>query len=144
MFDFELNSYEKLKGQQDKTISACIMRPMDEAAAQICDVNVDWGTTANFMEKSFGFYISHDNDIVSEAHVGYIGSGMAEIGVYTDEKFRGKGYAALTVSAVIEKCLSMGLRPSWSCWDLNEASSSLARKAGFIEKTDIRKEDINA
>jgi hypothetical protein len=108
MFDFDSDAFTAQNNLQDRFESGFILKPIDEAMAQECDVNVDWGSVTNFIDKSFGFSLLYENQIVSECHVGYIGSGLVELGVYTVENYRGKGYASVTTCAVIEKCMSLG------------------------------------
>jgi len=64
-----------------------------------------------------------------------VGGGQAEISVDTNEEYRNRGLATITCAAFIEYSVSLGLIPNWSCWDFRTASIALAKKLGFIERT---------
>jgi len=65
-----------------------------------------------------------------------VGRGMAEIDIHTIEEERGKGYARLTASTLIEECLRRNLTPCWSCWPERVASVKLAQRLGFMPQPD--------
>ena len=55
----------------------------------------------------------------------------ADIGVYTAEGYRRRGYAAACASLVIEQVQTRGETPAWSTGEDNHASMRVAEKLGF-------------
>ena len=53
---------------------------------------------------------------VSYSNALMVGKGMAEVEISTVEAFRGKGYATITATLLIDKLLEQGLTPTWSTW----------------------------
>lgn len=83
--------------------------------------------------KRFGVCIMHGDKIVGYCTSVFVGHGEAEIDIFTDDEYRGRGLARLTACAFIDECLSRGLVPGWACWPEREASRALAIKLGFEE-----------
>lgn len=74
-----------------------------------------------------------DRRIVSVAHTNAITERYADIGVFTHQDFRNRGYstsAAALVTAAIQKS---GRMPVWSCGEDNLQSLRVAAKVGFTE-----------
>ena len=89
--------------------------------------------------KRFAFAALHRGKIVSECFSVFVDSGMAEVGIHTDKRFRRKGLAFLTSAAFVAHCLDNGLVPHWGCDFDNLASVSLAKKLGF----ELQSEDVS-
>ncbi|WP_435299247.1 GNAT family N-acetyltransferase [Timonella sp. A28] len=58
---------------------------------------------------------------------------MADIGVLTLEKARGRGYGRVVVQAMARNIVARGYEPLYRCDMTNSASSATARSAGFTE-----------
>ncbi len=74
-----------------------------------------------------------DGRIVSTAQTAAITNGYADIGVATDEKWRGRGFATAAASIVARRIHETGRTPVWSCGEDNLASLRVAQKLGFEE-----------
>jgi RimJ/RimL family protein N-acetyltransferase len=57
----------------------------------------------------------------------------ADVGVYTQEGFRRRGYATATASLVTSGVQQGGRIPVWGAGEHNVASRRLAKKLGFVE-----------
>jgi RimJ/RimL family protein N-acetyltransferase len=91
-----------------------------------------WGGVEGFLARGFGCCLVHENTIVSTCTGDYAVGHTCEMGVGTDEDYRRRGFATLTVSATLEQCLARGFTEiGWHCWSANRASAATARKAGF-------------
>jgi RimJ/RimL family protein N-acetyltransferase len=91
-----------------------------------------WQSVGNFMEKGFGFCLLHGDAIVCWCIADYVAGKAYEIGIHTDEDYRRRGLATLTVAAAVEHCLTWGATEiGWHCWSSNVASAATARKVGF-------------
>lgn len=74
-----------------------------------------------------------DNHLVSIAHTYAETNRYTDIGVYTIEQFRAKGYATAAASLVSKEIQAKGKIPVWSCGEDNYASLKVAEKIGFTE-----------
>jgi RimJ/RimL family protein N-acetyltransferase len=92
-----------------------------------------WQSVDNFMEKGFGFCLLYGDDaIASWCIADYVAGKAYEMGIHTDEDYRRRGLATLTVAAAVEYCLARGATEiGWHCWSSNVASAATARKVGF-------------
>lgn len=57
----------------------------------------------------------------------------AEVGVYSKEAFRGRGYASAAASLVVQHVQETGRIPVWSAGEHNLPSLSIAQKLGFVQ-----------
>ncbi|WP_052339313.1 GNAT family N-acetyltransferase [Gorillibacterium massiliense] len=90
-----------------------------------------WQDGEHFKANGAGCCIVHDGEIAAAAFSAYRNERQLEIGIETDEAYRGKGYAFAVCSALIEYCLEQGLEPVWGCRLGNVGSLKLAMKLGF-------------
>lgn len=74
-----------------------------------------------------------DGRIVGTAQTAAITDRYADIGVSTDEKWRGRGFATAAASIVARRIQETGRTPVWSCGEDNMASLRVAQKLGFKE-----------
>ncbi len=74
-----------------------------------------------------------DGQIVATAQTAALTDRYADIGVSTDEPWRGRGFATAAASIVARRMQAMGRVPVWSCGEDNMASLRVARKLGFEE-----------
>ena len=79
-----------------------------------------------------------DGQVVSHCDAIMVGKGKAEIDIYTDEAFRGNGYAKMAAFMLIDKLLEEGLTPAWSAWPYRIESQHIAKKLGFVSAEDTK------
>jgi RimJ/RimL family protein N-acetyltransferase len=92
----------------------------------------DWGSVDNFLEKGFGICLLHGDAIISRCIADNVSGAACEVGIGTAEGYRRRGFAALTLAATVEYCLSQGLtRIGWHCLENNTGSWKTAEKIGF-------------
>ncbi|MBN1148028.1 MAG: GNAT family N-acetyltransferase [Anaerolineales bacterium] len=92
----------------------------------------DWGGERGFLEKGLGYCLLHENVIVSHCIADNVSGEACEIGIGTDQRYRRRGLAALTVAAMVEYCLSRGyIQIGWHCLENNIGSWKTAEKVGF-------------
>ncbi len=92
----------------------------------------------DFLAKSFGVCVIHENEIVGWCLSEYNCGPRCEIGIATAEAHQRQGLAMLTATAVIQQALAQNIHQiGWHCWADNAPSGALARKLGFqlIEET---------
>jgi len=97
------------------------------------DVGHFWSSQDEFLSRSFGYCTLVGDSIASVVHAIGIGSGEANIGVFTVPEFRRQGHAARACTAYIDRCRMLGLVPTWDADSDNPRSADLARKLGFTE-----------
>lgn len=74
-----------------------------------------------------------DGNLASIAHTYAETNRYTDIGVYTIEQFRGKGFATAAGSLVCKEIQAKGKVPVWSCGEDNYPSLKVAQKIGFTE-----------
>ena len=74
-----------------------------------------------------------DGRVVSTAQTAANTARYTDIGVATDEQWRGRGFATAAASFVARRIQESGRTPVWSCGEDNMASLRVARKLGFEE-----------
>jgi RimJ/RimL family protein N-acetyltransferase len=62
-------------------------------------------------------------------------SGLASIGMFTIERFRGSGVGTATIALLLEACSRLGLRAVAGCWFYNHASKRTLERAGMASRT---------
>ena len=92
-----------------------------------------YGGSDLFFANGAGFCLSDQGKILSESY-GLIADGMAEIGVVTDESYRGQNLGTIVCAVMLEDCYQHNLEPFWNCKASNSASASVARKLAFEEE----------
>ena len=128
-------SFQKHSGWQNKIPSGHTMVKVDTSSYESIKCrypNFPWKPESN----KFGWFLLKGGEVVSECTSVWVEkfgveTGCVEIGIETKEQHRRKGYAALTATAFVDDCLSMGLIPVWCCWDFREGSKELAEYLGF-------------
>ncbi|WP_342492764.1 GNAT family N-acetyltransferase [Bacillus sp. FSL H8-0516] len=90
-----------------------------------------WGETARFLSKGIGIAILDRENVVSECVSIFSSMDRAEIDIWTDESYRGKGLALLAAQHMISTCLEKKRTPHWDCDVHHLASIKLAEKLGF-------------
>jgi RimJ/RimL family protein N-acetyltransferase len=105
------------------------LKNMDHVSRWVLE---SWQSVDNFMDKGFGFCLLHGDVIASWSVADYVAGKAYEIGIHTDEDYRRRGLATLTVAAAVEHCMARGATEiGWHCWSSNVASAATARKVGF-------------
>ena len=74
-----------------------------------------------------------DGRLVALAHTNAMTENFGDIGVYTDDAWRGMGFASAAASIVVRGVQELGRIPVWSAGEDNEASLHIAAKLGFVE-----------
>ncbi len=91
-----------------------------------------WQNRYLFEKYCVSFTLMYQGKPVSTAFTAYRHNDILEIGIETEENFRGKGFASMVCAALINYCLENGLEPMWSCRLENTGSLNLAQKLGFV------------
>ena len=90
-----------------------------------------WDNNEDFLSKGIGLLISKDDEPAAWAFSAAVSDTEIDIGVETNEKYRGKGLSTLVASAMADAVLKQGKTPVWACDSNNIASQKVALKAGF-------------
>lgn len=90
-----------------------------------------YGSKEKFLEQAFGFYVVENDQICSEFEAAFTSDGFTEIGIYTFEPHRRKGYAYAACLHGIKEIEKKGLKAIWACDVENTESIQLAAKLGF-------------
>lgn len=83
----------------------------------------------DYLLRGFGFYITHNDNIVSFVSTYSIYKSGVEIDIATDPAHEGKGYATVCAAVMMLECFKRGLHPNWDA--ANETSLHLASKLGY-------------
>ncbi len=93
-----------------------------------------WGfwSLDHFLRRGFALLLVHDGQIVCRCTADMVVQDKAEVGIWTHEDFRSRGFATATAAAAVKLCLQRGIRHiGWHCWSGNTASRRTAEKVGF-------------
>lgn len=96
------------------------------------------GTDENFFRQGRGLCILHGDEICSEAYAVFHGDNKFELGIITNEHYRGRGFAYTVCKALARECEASGISVYWSCDRTNLGSVATARKIGFQTSTPYR------
>ncbi|MDB6080767.1 MAG: zmaR [Chlamydiia bacterium] len=112
-----------------------IQRITKENFAQ-CDwhsfISSCYGGDDHFLTHAIGFCVVDQGKIISEAY-GLLGAHKAEIGVVTDENYRGQNLGAIICAYMLDYCYTHSIEPFWTCYADNPSSAAVAKKLGFQE-----------
>jgi len=114
----------------------CVARIDATTAAQIGVIGALWPSIDAFLSKGFGHCVLQGDRVVSSCKTVFVGDGLAETGVETEDSHRRRGLAMLAGCAYLEHCLDCGIRPVWGCFH-NAASEALAQKLGFTNRREM-------
>lgn len=93
-----------------------------------------WNSYKDFTQNGIGYtLLSESNVPVATAFSAFTSENKLEIGIETNDKYRGLGFATLVCSKLIDYCIEKGIEPVWSCNSANLGSRKLANKLGFEE-----------
>lgn len=88
------------------------------------------------LDLCVGFCLLDGDEIVCETFTSPAIRGVMEIGVTTKASHRGRGYARLTCSRLIQECDRLGYQTFWNCNAQNLPSVALARRLGYRRQRD--------
>jgi GNAT superfamily N-acetyltransferase len=77
-----------------------------------------------------------DGRVVAVAVPFYVSDAYEDIGVVTEEEFRGRGLSTACAAALVADIRARGRRPSWSTTPDNTASLAIAARLGFAHDRD--------
>ena len=97
-----------------------------------------YGSVERFLEDGVAVCLMRDHEILSEAYADASVNGVREIGVTTQEAYRGQGLATITCAHLIRICAELGDRTFWDCAEHNPASAAVARKLGFTNEREYQ------
>jgi GNAT superfamily N-acetyltransferase len=93
-----------------------------------------YGSIDKFLQNSFGYILLYESRTIGEISALLMSNKSAEIQIDVVNEYRKQGYASILLRHFIDRCLSLGFTPCWSCETSNLASNNLAEKIGFEEK----------
>lgn len=89
------------------------------------------------LERGFGAVLIRGDEVISWSSADCFSGERCEIGIFTTEKERRKGFGSLTSMAALEFCFERGFREvGWHCEAHNWASIATANKIGFRKMFD--------
>ncbi len=138
-FKFDKNRYLEIK-QQLESSPGNLVKTTAEMFKKITGTVVPaffWTDGNDFETNGAGYSLLYNGEIAATAFSAFLLDGKLEIGIETSDKYRGKGFAVLVCSALIDYCLMNGLEPVWACRLGNTASYQLAQKLGFVPTINI-------
>lgn len=90
-----------------------------------------WNNEADFLQNGLAYCLFYQNQLASMAFSSFWFGNQFELGIETIAEFRGKGYAELVCTTLIDYCLANDYEPIWACRLENTGSYQLALKLGF-------------
>ncbi|MFA8434921.1 MAG: GNAT family N-acetyltransferase [Marinifilaceae bacterium] len=90
-----------------------------------------WDNENDFFQNGIAFSLYVEEKLATTAFSAFVHDSKLELGIETIEDFRGKGYAQLVCSCLIDYCLANNYKPIWACNSSNTGSYKLAQKLGF-------------
>jgi hypothetical protein len=90
-----------------------------------------WDSENDFFKNGYAYSLLYKNQLASTAFSSFRFDNLFEIGIETEPEFRGKGFADIVCSVLIDYCLDNNYEPIWACRKENEGSYKLAIKLGF-------------
>jgi hypothetical protein len=94
---------------------------------------VGFGSTRRLLEQGIVACAIVSGRVVSTAHTSARTDRHAEIGVFTMEEWRGRGFVTAAASIVAQRIQEAEQTPTWSTGEDNLASLRVAQKLGFTE-----------
>lgn len=114
-------------GQEMHRMDRALLEASPHHDATVCR----YGSIERFLEKGVAVCLMRGHEILCEAYADASVNGVREIGVTTQERYRGQGLATITCAHLIRICAELGDRTYWNCAKSNAASAAVARKLGF-------------
>ncbi len=117
----------KSSGQNSQSIDSTVF-PHCAWYSVVCR---EYGAAEQFLQKGLGFCLVGEGEILAEVYLTPAVHGIREIGVRTQEIYRGQGYGTLLSAYAIKVCGQLGDRAYWNTAQQNLASLAIARRLGF-------------
>ncbi len=90
-----------------------------------------WSSDEDFFSKGKGYCVVVNDTVTAWAFSSAISDDEIDIGVETNENYRGMGFATIASKAMIKYILAENKKPVWACHSQNTASAKLAERIGF-------------
>ncbi|MCD7899379.1 MAG: GNAT family N-acetyltransferase [Bacteroides sp.] len=74
-----------------------------------------WNNANDFINNGKGFSLYVGDKLACIAFSAFLNKNQLELGIETCEEYRGKHFAYITCSALIDYCLNNNLEPLWAC-----------------------------
>jgi len=140
-FEFDENKFKQAITAQKTPLGEQTFKVIDKDLYQQLDGVVVpkhfWNNAESFVKYGKGFILNVDNKSVSTAYSANIDAEILEIGIETNQAFRGNGYAFAICRKIIEYSLTNKLLPVWACKLENTGSFLLAQKLGFTVSKEL-------
>jgi len=133
-FKFDLGKYQALPkpvNDPDVTVVRATGQMFNDMHGSVVP-KYFWNNEEDFMKNGLAFALFYKRELASMSFSSYWFDNEFELGIETKEKFRGKGFAKLVCTAIIDYCIEKNYEPIWSCRLENTASYLLAQKLGFV------------
>lgn len=113
--------------------AALLADPAIQNPDYVCDEMVsERPSVADFLDKSFGYCVIHQNEIVGWCMSEYNVKRRCELGIETAEAYQRMGLARATAVATIKEAVTRGYQEiGWICDADNQPSIALAEHLGF-------------
>lgn len=140
-FKFDVDEFQRAIATSDLNHLTIVptTREMFEAIPGSVTPKYFFKSSEYFLQHGFSLtLLTGDNQVpASTAFTSYVIDDVWEIGIESDPKYRGKGFAFAVCAKFIEHCLPLGKEPVWSCRKENVGSYVLALKLGFKPTREI-------
>ncbi len=90
-----------------------------------------WNNEEDFFHYGHAYSLLYKNQLAATAFSSFRFDHLFELGIETEPEYRGKGFAEMVCSALIDFCINNNYEPIWACRKENTASYKLALKLGF-------------
>jgi GNAT superfamily N-acetyltransferase len=90
-----------------------------------------WDSEDDFFANGMGYSLLYKGELASLSFSSYKFDDQFELGIETSPGYRGKGFAEIVCSALINYCIENYYEPIWACRKENIGSYRLALKLGF-------------
>jgi len=118
------------------------VRKVDKELLERCEWRAEMefyaGSLGSFLVNGIGVCMMVEDEIIVEAYASSLGKTRAEIGAFTHEAYRGRGYASIACAFLIEACQQRGYQAYWSCDADNTPSIRVAQKLGFKQMREYK------
>jgi|WetSurMetagenome_2_1015567.scaffolds.fasta_scaffold80713_2 RimJ/RimL family protein N-acetyltransferase len=130
----ELPSDFQMKDVNKELLTKTSLSGLEDLKEELCS---ERESIEDFLEKSFGVCLTHEDHLVGWCLSEYNTSSSCEVGIATAEMYRRRGFATLMTCAFIEKAREHGVTNiGWHCFADNLPSVRTAIKAGFMKAKD--------
>ena len=92
----------------------------------------NYGSIEEFFNKAWGFYAVDNGKVCAESEGAFMSGGYAEMGIYTFEEYRNRGFAYALCLRTIQELEKIGIKPIWACDKKNIESDRLAQRLGYV------------